>query len=66
MEQGRGILDNQGISEGGGEIIGDNGGPEIIPSAILCISLSHLSHKFKFKGGLSKSGVDKGLPSGRI
>lgn len=38
-------------------------GPAIIPSATCLISLQHLSHKFRFTGGLSVSGVVRGLPA---
>ena len=37
-------------------------GPAIMPSATCLISLLHLSHKFRFTGGLSVSGVVRGLP----
>jgi len=66
--QGRGILDTQGVSGDGGQITGDwgPGGPEIIPAATWWMSLSHLSHRFRLRGGrFSASGVDKGLPGGR-
>ena len=63
---GRGIFDTHGISGDGGAIMGDNGGPEIMPSATLCMSLSHLSHRFMLTGGFSVSGVDSGLPGGRL
>lgn len=54
------------MSGDGGAITGDNGGPEIMPSATLWISLSHLSQRFKLTGGFSVSGVDNGLPGGRF
>jgi len=38
-------------------------GPAMIPSATCLISLQHLSHKFRFTGGLSVSGVVRGLPA---
>ena len=37
-------------------------GPAIMPSATCLISLLHLSHKLRFTGGLSVSGVVRGLP----
>ena len=59
---GLGILLTQGVSGEGGAMIGDSGGPEMIPAATCWISLSHLSHRFMFTGGLSDSGVVMGLP----
>ena len=63
---GLGILESQGISGEGGAILGVvDEGLHMIPSATLCISFSHLSHRFKETAGFSRSGVEIGLPGGR-
>ena len=51
------------MSGDGGAI---TGGPVMIPSATFRMSLSHLSHKLRFTGGRSVSGVDNGLPGDKI
>ena len=64
---GRGIFDTHGVSGEGGQITGDKGGPEMIPAATWWMSLSHLSQRFKLKAGrCSISGVERGLPGGRV
>ena len=55
---GLGILDNQGRSGEGGWCLG----PAMIPSATCLMSKLHLSHRLRLTGGLSSSGVVKGLP----
>ena len=63
---GLGIFESHGMSGDGGAITGDKDGPVMMPSATFRMSLSHLSQRLRFTGGLSVSGVDNGLPSGRI
>ena len=63
---GRGIFETHGVSGEGGQITGDRGGPEMMPAATWWMSLSHLSQRFKLRGGrCSISGVERGLPGGR-
>ena len=60
---GLGILDSQGMSGEGGWCLGVGvGGPAMIPSATCLMSRLHLSHRLRLTGGLSSSGVVKGLP----
>ena len=67
MGQGRGILETQGVSGDGGQITGERGGPEMMPAATLWMSLSHLSHRLRLRGGrCSISGVESGLPGGSV